>query len=132
MIFEAISAKDHVNCSELVAMRGVTPATVSHHLRVLTEAGLVECKREGQFVCSRICLASASSDLHEGPEPDGSRLGGRAPKKGRREAPSCRVFDYRPFSFYSPSGVLGAPIACCMRRSQPKSFAYNRLRFASI
>ena len=51
--FEAISAKDHVNCSELVAMRGVTPATVSHHLRVLTEAGLVECKRKGQFVCSR-------------------------------------------------------------------------------
>jgi ArsR family transcriptional regulator len=54
MIFEAISAQDHVNCSELVAMRGVTPATVSHHLRVLTEAGLIECKREGQFVCSRI------------------------------------------------------------------------------
>jgi ArsR family transcriptional regulator len=54
MIFEAISAKNHVNCSELVAMRGVTPATVSHHLRVLTEAGLVECKREGQFVCSKI------------------------------------------------------------------------------
>jgi ArsR family transcriptional regulator len=53
MIFEAISAKDRVNCSELVAMRGVTPATVSHHLKVLTEAGLVECKREGQFVCSR-------------------------------------------------------------------------------
>jgi ArsR family transcriptional regulator, arsenate/arsenite/antimonite-responsive transcriptional repressor len=53
MIFEAISAKNHVNCSELVAMRGVTPATVSHHLKVLTEAGLVECKREGQFVCSR-------------------------------------------------------------------------------
>src|SRR5215471_8703604 len=50
MIFEAISAKDHVNCSELVAMRGVTPATVSHHLRVLTEAGLIECRREGQFV----------------------------------------------------------------------------------
>ena len=54
MIFEAISAKDHVNCSELVAMRGVTPATVSHHLKVLNEAGLVECKREGQFVRSRV------------------------------------------------------------------------------
>jgi ArsR family transcriptional regulator len=53
-IFEAISAKDHVNCSELVAMRGVTPATVSHHLKVLTEAGLVECRREGQFVRSRV------------------------------------------------------------------------------
>ena len=54
MIFEAISAKDHVNCSELVAMRGVTPATVSHHLKVLVEAGLVECKREGQFVLNRV------------------------------------------------------------------------------
>src|ERR1700759_5591774 len=53
-IFAANSAKDHVNCSELVAMRGVTPATVSHHLKVLTEAGLVECKREGQFVRSRV------------------------------------------------------------------------------
>src|ERR1700759_386603 len=53
-IFAANSAKDHVNCSELVAMRGVTPATVSHHLKVLTEAGLVECKRQGQFVRSRV------------------------------------------------------------------------------
>ena len=54
MIFEAISAKNQVNCSELVEMRGVTPATVSHHLKVLTEAGLVECRREGQFVRSRV------------------------------------------------------------------------------
>lgn len=33
-------------------MRGVTPATVSHHLRILQEAGLIECQREGQFVYS--------------------------------------------------------------------------------
>ena len=31
-------------------MRGVTPATVSHHLKVLNEAGLITCQREGQFV----------------------------------------------------------------------------------
>jgi DNA-binding transcriptional ArsR family regulator len=34
-------------------MRGVTPATVSHHLKVLSAAGLVECKREGQFVMNK-------------------------------------------------------------------------------
>jgi DNA-binding transcriptional ArsR family regulator len=31
-IFEAISATDHMNCGEIVSMRGVAPATVSHHL----------------------------------------------------------------------------------------------------
>jgi ArsR family transcriptional regulator, arsenate/arsenite/antimonite-responsive transcriptional repressor len=52
-IFEAISAKEHMNCGEIVSMRGVTPATVSHHLKVLQDAGLIECRREGQFVYSR-------------------------------------------------------------------------------
>jgi ArsR family transcriptional regulator, arsenate/arsenite/antimonite-responsive transcriptional repressor len=49
-IFEAISASDHMNCGEIVSMRGVSPATVSHHLKILSEAGLIDCRREGQFV----------------------------------------------------------------------------------
>ena len=52
-IFEAISATDHMNCGEIVLMRGVTPATVSHHLRILSEARLIACRREEQFVYSR-------------------------------------------------------------------------------
>jgi len=52
-IFEAISASKHMNCGEIVSMRGVTPATVSHHLRILSEASLIECRREGQFVYSQ-------------------------------------------------------------------------------
>lgn len=52
-IFEAVSAGDRMSCGEIVSMRGVTPATVSHHLRILTEAGLITCQREGQFVYSR-------------------------------------------------------------------------------
>jgi len=51
-IFEAISAREHMNCGEIVAMRGITPATVSHHLKVLQEAGLIGCRRQGQFVYS--------------------------------------------------------------------------------
>jgi len=52
-MFEAISAKDQMNCGEIVSMRGVTPATVSHHLKILYEAGLIACRREGQFVYSQ-------------------------------------------------------------------------------
>src|SRR5690349_676420 len=52
-IFEAISATDHMNCGEIVSMRGVTPATVSHHLKILSEAKLILCRREGQFVYSQ-------------------------------------------------------------------------------
>jgi ArsR family transcriptional regulator, arsenate/arsenite/antimonite-responsive transcriptional repressor len=49
-IYEAISATNDMNCGEIVSMRGVTPATVSHHLKVLSEAKLITCRREGQFV----------------------------------------------------------------------------------
>lgn len=54
MIFEAISARKEMNCSEIVEMRGVTPATVSHHLKVLADAGLIESRRAGQFVRNRV------------------------------------------------------------------------------
>jgi len=52
-ILEAISQRDHMTCGEIVSMRGVTPATVSHHLKILSEAGLIACRRKGQFVYSK-------------------------------------------------------------------------------
>ena len=51
-IFEAISASKQMNCGEIVSMRGVTRATVSHHLKILSEARLIACRRAGQFVYS--------------------------------------------------------------------------------
>src|SRR6266404_248272 len=70
-IFEAISAKKEMVCSELVALRGVTPATISHHLKILADAGLIECRRRGQFVHNRVVpqtienFARALSSLSE-------------------------------------------------------------------
>jgi ArsR family transcriptional regulator len=49
---ETISATKHMNCGEIVSMGGVTPATVSHHLKILSDAGLIACRRKGQFVYS--------------------------------------------------------------------------------
>jgi ArsR family transcriptional regulator, arsenate/arsenite/antimonite-responsive transcriptional repressor len=53
MIFQDISANREMICGELVALRGITPATVSHHLKILADAGLIECSRKGQCVHNR-------------------------------------------------------------------------------
>jgi ArsR family transcriptional regulator, arsenate/arsenite/antimonite-responsive transcriptional repressor len=51
-IFESISRCGQMSCGEIVTLRGVTPATVSHHLKILSQAGLIYCRRQGQFVYS--------------------------------------------------------------------------------
>jgi ArsR family transcriptional regulator len=52
-IYEMIASRKNLTCSELVMMQGVAPATISHHLKILTDAELIECIKEGQFVHSR-------------------------------------------------------------------------------
>lgn len=52
-IFETIATSPEMTCSEIVSERGLTPATISHHLKVLQDAGLIECRKQGQFVHAR-------------------------------------------------------------------------------
>lgn len=52
-IYEAIAAKEEVNCGDICSFQVVGNATVSHHLRILTEAALVDSRRQGQFVYYR-------------------------------------------------------------------------------
>jgi ArsR family transcriptional regulator, arsenate/arsenite/antimonite-responsive transcriptional repressor len=52
-ILEAICDRKEMTCSDIVSLQGITPATVSHHLKVLADAGLIECERKGPFVHSR-------------------------------------------------------------------------------
>jgi len=42
-------ARGEVSCRELTRRIGLAQATVSHHLKVLSEAGLVSARREGSF-----------------------------------------------------------------------------------
>jgi ArsR family transcriptional regulator len=52
-IYESIAAQPEMYCGELIEQYGLAPGTVSHHLKTLLEAGLIECRREGQFVYNR-------------------------------------------------------------------------------
>ena len=53
-IYEAISSKPEMYCGELMKKCPLTPGTISHHLKILAEANLIECRREGQFVYNRV------------------------------------------------------------------------------
>lgn len=52
-IYESIAAHPDIYCGEVIDQYGLSPGTVSHHLKILMEAGLIECHREGQFVHNR-------------------------------------------------------------------------------
>ncbi len=54
-IFEQIAHSDHLPCSALSQHEAVTPATISHHIRELTEAGLIEIVREGRTMRLSLC-----------------------------------------------------------------------------
>ncbi len=48
-MLRAISARGEVSCQELTGLFRLAQATVSHHLKVLTDAGLVSARKEGPF-----------------------------------------------------------------------------------
>jgi ArsR family transcriptional regulator, arsenate/arsenite/antimonite-responsive transcriptional repressor len=54
LIFEAMASNKEISASAIVTLGGVSPATVSHHLKILSEAGLIQCRRRGQFVHNRV------------------------------------------------------------------------------
>jgi ArsR family transcriptional regulator len=48
-LLKAIAARDEVSCADLTALAGLAQATVSHHLKVLSDAALVSVRKEGAF-----------------------------------------------------------------------------------
>ena len=48
-IIKVIIDAGEISCGEVAARFPVSQSTISHHLRLLTEAGLVRVRREGQF-----------------------------------------------------------------------------------
>lgn len=53
-ILQQIAACDNILCGQLQAHEAITPATISHHLKELQEAGLVEAERHGRQMVLRL------------------------------------------------------------------------------
>lgn len=52
-LFRVIAEHGEICCRDLTTRLRVSQATVSHHLRILADAGLVASRRAGQFIYFR-------------------------------------------------------------------------------
>ena len=52
-------------CANLTQCMEITPATISHHLKELTAAGLIDGRKEGKFTFYKVNQAAWSDYLKE-------------------------------------------------------------------
>src|SRR5512136_3328617 len=87
-------AAGEINCRDLTRLFPVSQATVSHHLKVLTDAGLIEARPEGQFHYFRLRPAAleafASGIVRAVGRPRRRPGEGRPTARPRRSRPSTK------------------------------------------
>ena len=64
-ILQQIAAEDEVSCGSVKECHKVTAATLSHHLKELESAGLIELRRESKYVYLRLSRPAWKSYLKE-------------------------------------------------------------------
>jgi DNA-binding transcriptional ArsR family regulator len=65
-LLESIGSEPECPCQKLCSESGITKGTVSHHVRELVRAGLIEERREGQYMFYEIrreVLAAYAAEL---------------------------------------------------------------------
>jgi ArsR family transcriptional regulator, arsenate/arsenite/antimonite-responsive transcriptional repressor len=65
-LLESIGSEPECPCQKLCLESGITKGTVSHHVRELVRAGLIEERREGQYMFYEIrreVLAAYAAEL---------------------------------------------------------------------
>jgi len=85
-LLRAIAAREEISCADLTEQFPLAQATVSHHLRVLAEAGLVSARKSGQFHYYRALPAALAAHgallvaAFAPPLPPARRPRGRPPR----------------------------------------------------
>ena len=53
-ILSRIAGEDELACSELRCKLTITPATLSHHIKELSSAGLIDMRKSSKFIHMRL------------------------------------------------------------------------------
>jgi ArsR family transcriptional regulator, arsenate/arsenite/antimonite-responsive transcriptional repressor len=48
-ILEEILEKGSIRCSDMVSLTGLSQPTCSHHIKLLVDSGLLECRKDGRY-----------------------------------------------------------------------------------
>jgi len=92
-LLREVATRKEISCAELTELFPLAQATVSHHLRVLAEAGLVSVRKSGSFHFYRSrpeALAEHGALLLAAFAPPTSparRPGGRPPRRAVKQSP---------------------------------------------
>lgn len=89
-ILEHIARQAEVGCQRLCGCFPVRQATISHHLKELASAGLVESRRDGQFVYYRTRPAVLEAYMAELRRRFAGKGTGAAPAR-KRTTPAGRT-----------------------------------------
>jgi ArsR family transcriptional regulator len=65
---------DPMTVTQLAATLQVEMVNISHHLRLMREAGLVEGEKDGRFVINRLVGAKVARDVLELTHPSGAKV----------------------------------------------------------
>jgi len=64
LIYKQVTEEGETRCGEIGADTAVRASTVSHHLKVLSDAGLVDSRRDGQAVYYRCIVPRLAAYVH--------------------------------------------------------------------
>jgi len=90
-ILEHIASRAEVGCQRLCGCFPVRQATISHHLKELASAGLVESRRDGQFVYYRVRRSVLDEYMAELSRRTAVQSVPAAPPGARRGSPNAEV-----------------------------------------
>ena len=90
-ILEHIASRAEVGCQRLCGCFPVRQATISHHLKELASAGLVESRRDGQFVYYRVRPSVLDEYMAELRRRMAVQSAPASPPGARRGSPNAEV-----------------------------------------